>query len=275
MPASERAATSGDRTLRAMPTSAGAGDPQDAVADGGSGAIVESLYITLRQAIIQCELTPGSILSQVQLARRFGVSRTPLREVLRMLEREGLVESRHNRRIRISGFSVTDWEEINAARIALESLAAKMRIRTMTLAVIDEMSAVAEKMNLCAERHDLAGWQTAHRSFHAILTTGPNQRMSDFLEQLNDHDDRYRRIYAETASLAWGAGARGHNKILECVRRFDADGVADAVARHIGAATMTAIAAADPGHDPVLVRTALEFVLKSEAASGGRESADR
>src|ERR1700723_2996833 len=147
MPASERAVTSGDPALSAMPVPvrrAGPDGLEDAGDGGGPGAIVESLYATLRQAILLCELPPGSILSQVQLAKRFGVNRTPLREVLRMLEREGLVQSKHNRRIRISGFSVTDWEEIYVARIALESLAAKLRIRTMTLAMIDQMSAAAE-----------------------------------------------------------------------------------------------------------------------------------
>ena len=273
MPASERAVTSGDPALSAMPVPvrrAGPDGLEDAGDGGGPGAIVESLYATLRQAILLCELPPGSILSQVQLAKRFGVSRTPLREVLRMLEREGLVQSKHNRRIRISGFSVTDWEEIYVARIALESLAAKLRIRTMTLAMIDQMSAAAEAMSVCADRHDYAGWQAAHRTFHGILTIGPNRRISDFLQQLNDHDDRYRRIYAGSASLAWGAGGREHNKILDCVRRFDANAVANAIARHIARAAMTSIAAADPGHDPILVREALEFALLREDSASGR-----
>jgi hypothetical protein len=106
----------------------------------------------------------------------------------------------------------------------------------MTLAMIDQMSAAAEAMSACADRHDYAGWQAAHRTFHGILTIGPNRRISDFLQQLNDHDDRYRRIYAGSASLAWGAGGREHNKILDCVRRFDAGAVANAIARHIARA---------------------------------------
>jgi DNA-binding GntR family transcriptional regulator len=63
---------------------------------------VESLYQELRRRILIGELRPGAVLSQVKLADAFGTGRTPLREALRMLQREGLIEAKYNRRVRVA-----------------------------------------------------------------------------------------------------------------------------------------------------------------------------
>ncbi|WP_460603140.1 GntR family transcriptional regulator [Jatrophihabitans fulvus] len=224
-------------------------------------SITDALYHTLRTAILECELAPGSVVSQVRLAKQFGVSRTPLREVLRLLEKERLVQSEHNRRVRISGLSVTDLEEVYAARIALEPLAARVGVATWTTQMTDRLAAHMDEMRMHAAADDYVEWQVSHRQFHTLLTSGSQGRLSQVLADLTDHADRYRRMYATLAPVAWQAALRPHEEILDCVVQRAPDRLASALARHIARAGLTTIAAADPGHDAKLVREALALAV--------------
>ena len=69
-------------------------------------------YEQLRDAIMSGELPAGARLSQVALANRFGVSRTPLREAVRRLQSEGLLDSEHNRQVRVAGLDLKDLENL-------------------------------------------------------------------------------------------------------------------------------------------------------------------
>src|SRR6266498_5257024 len=70
---------------------------------------IPALHAYLRQCVLDGTLTPGTKLSQVALADQLGVSRTPLREVLRMLQEEGLVEIEPNQRTRVAGLMSRSW----------------------------------------------------------------------------------------------------------------------------------------------------------------------
>src|SRR5918998_502569 len=97
-----------------------------------SGLItVEDLFAELREQILSGELPEGAILSQVKLAERFGVNRTPLREALRMLQREGLIEAQYNRRVRVSRLSTADLEDLYAQRIVTEALGVRLTVPTL------------------------------------------------------------------------------------------------------------------------------------------------
>ena len=89
---------------------------------------IPHLHAYLRECILDGTLTPGTKLSQVSLARQLGISRTPLREVLRMLQEEGLVEIEPNQRTRVSGLDPQELDDVYASRILLETLALSMTI---------------------------------------------------------------------------------------------------------------------------------------------------
>src|SRR5947208_4488476 len=88
----------------------------------------EVVHDRLRDGILRGEFDPRVPISQVQLAARLGVSRTPLREALRMLQREGLIDSEPNRRVRIAALSVTDLEQLYALRVMVEALAVQLSV---------------------------------------------------------------------------------------------------------------------------------------------------
>lgn len=232
-------------------------------------ATVERLYAELRRAILRCELAPDSVISQVQLAERFGVSRTPLREVLRLLERDGLVNSKHNKRVRISGFSLQDFEEVAAQRVVLETMAARTAVRSLTPSTIDTMQADLERMRSAAQADDLEDWRTAHQSFHHHLTSSAGPRVERSILELGDQSDRYRAIYASHAPLAWQRGLRHHEGILDAVRTFDPDSVGIKVGEHLASAAKALIAMVDPDHEPTLINEALTLTVP---AGGGSTS---
>src|SRR3954467_13315342 len=90
---------------------------------------VEQVYRRVREAILEGEIAPGSVMSQVALADALGGSRTPLREALRMLQSEGLVDAQTNRRVTVKPISATDAEELVAMRVALETEATRVVTR--------------------------------------------------------------------------------------------------------------------------------------------------
>lgn len=96
------------------------------------GQSVVAVYDCLRTAILHGELEPGSSVSQAHLTRVFGTGRTPLREALRMLQREGLVTAAPNRQVRIATLTTEDFEEISIARLALAAVAIRITVPTLT-----------------------------------------------------------------------------------------------------------------------------------------------
>jgi len=89
---------------------------------------IPHVHAYLRECILDGTLLPGTKLSQVSLAAQLGISRTPLREVLRMLQEEGLVEIEPNQRTRVAGLDPQELDDIYASRILLETLALSMTI---------------------------------------------------------------------------------------------------------------------------------------------------
>ena len=102
-----------------------------------------TVYTSLRESILNGALPPGESLSQVQLATKLGVSRGPLREAVRMLQREGLVEAEVNRRGRVSSFSIDDLEQLYAMRIVHESLAIRITVPRFSQRDIDAPASTA------------------------------------------------------------------------------------------------------------------------------------
>src|SRR2546430_549171 len=123
---------------------------------------IPALHAYLRQCVLDGTLTPGTKLSQVALADQLGVSRTPLREVLRMLQEEGLVEIEPNQRTRVAGLDPQELDEVYASRILLETLALSMTLHGFTPANQRQakqlLTAMPRARRMRADRPPPAGW---------------------------------------------------------------------------------------------------------------------
>lgn len=152
-------------------------------------------YDLLRRDILVGALHPGAVLSQVQVASRLGISRTPLREALRRLAAEGLITGDFNRRVRVSDLDLDDLDQIYAMRIALEPVAFQATLPLLTAAELDAVSAAVDGMVAAIDSGDRGAFRSAHRSFHLGLTMHAGARIHRTLAKLWEHSERY--LYRE------------------------------------------------------------------------------
>lgn len=220
------------------------------------------IYDRLRHWILSGRLQADSVMNQVHLAAELGVSRTPIREVLRMLEREGLVQSEHNRRVRVSSVSIEDLEEIYAARIVNEALAVRISMQSMNTQDVDELATCLEEMRRCASSEDYESWTAPHSRFHELLTSYAGPRLVRMIQDLSDHAARCRRMYMTQANHAWPVMVADHTAIRDAVVTNDPAGAGSALGIHYARTAIGVIAMIDPGYDPKRIRAALRMVTE-------------
>jgi DNA-binding GntR family transcriptional regulator len=223
---------------------------------------VKLVHQRVRQAILTGEIPAGSRLSQVRLAERLGVSRIPLREALRLLEREGLVESEVNHRVRVAPFSVSDLEQLYAIRIQLEALGVRLTVPHLEREDLARLEEILARMDEFAEAQDYEGWEVPHRAFHAALVAHAGGRLGDMISQLYDHAERYRRAFMLETSRAWDKSVAEHREIFKVCKEGDPAAAAERLARHYSVTALSLIAAIAPEHEPLVVRTALRMVMR-------------
>jgi DNA-binding GntR family transcriptional regulator len=222
-----------------------------------------AIHRRLRERILRGELPAGSELSQVRLADEFGVSRGPLREALRLLEREGLVHAELNRRVRVAPFSPADLEELYALRISTEALAIRATVPHLTGEDLASVHADIEEMGSLVGV-DMVRWEHAHRRFHHTLVAYSGARVVRLIEQLYDHAERYRLVYFAQGPRAWSQGDAEHREIVAACQEGDAAAAAAALARHLARTASSVLMQVAPEHEPSLVRTAVRAASSPE-----------
>src|SRR3974390_3268171 len=123
----------------------------------------------LRDLILSNELPPETVLSQVQVADCMKVSRTPVREALRMLMEEGLVEAEPNYRCRVLGFDPRELEALYVSRIANECISAAITVQNMIDEDVEKLEQLLHKLRIGEEKQNFSRWIKNHRAFHQML----------------------------------------------------------------------------------------------------------
>ena len=226
---------------------------------------LEAAYQRLRGAIIRQEYKPGAIISQVRLASQLGVSRTPLREAMRLLEREGLLVAEHNRRVRIADMSIKDMEELYALRLSIEPVALRVSAPLLTNDEYVRLHPLLNEMDILMRREDVDAWEKAHREFHLLLVSHAGNRSVKLISDLSDHAERYRRRFISQGATRWSASADDHKTILNHCEKGDAAAAAVSLAHHYARTSLSLLLAHDPTHEPTTIRSALRMVIGEPA----------
>jgi DNA-binding GntR family transcriptional regulator len=219
------------------------------------------LHAYLRECILDGTLTPGTKLSQVTLAEQLGVSRTPLREVLRMLQEEGLVEIEPNQRTRIAGLDPQELDDIYASRILLETLALSMTMGDFGAAGRREAKRMLTAMRKAAKTGDFQAWFAAHADFHRVITAATGEALQRQLSALADRTIRYIRIYQLSDPTSWqAAGDVEHAHILESLVDDDEQRAISGMANHLARTALRVLTDCAPDFVPVAVPHAVALV---------------
>jgi DNA-binding GntR family transcriptional regulator len=229
----------------------------------GDTASAEHAYVSLRGLILDGVLEPGEPLSQVRLSQLLGVSRTPLREAVRLLQMEGLLTSEFNRRVRVAPIGPERYEDLYAMRIALEPLAVLLTVEQLTPAEIDALQASLAEVDEAASRQDFPAVRRPHRAFHMGLVQHAGADLRARVADLWDHAERFRVLYnrrVASTDSAHAVSRSEHHAILDAAREGHAVRAATLVADHLGRVVLTTLAGAHPLHDPRAVRAALGLV---------------
>ena len=226
---------------------------------------VAPLYTRLRTMILDGVFPPGSMLSQVKLAESLGVSRIPLREALRMLQKEGLIEAEHNQRARVPAFDPSIVDSLYASRILLEALSIRLTVPQITHSDIQALEHTLVALDEAAVHIDLDAWEGPHRRFHALLVSHTGDSMSQRIASYADQCEYYRRLYYRLVSShqptrSAEAIAAEHRAIADAWTQGKADIAASLLTRHYARTALTVLGQMSPEHDPIAVRMALQIV---------------
>jgi DNA-binding GntR family transcriptional regulator len=190
-------------------------------------------YRVLREAIVNGQIPVGSRLVASQLAEQLGLSRTPLREAIQLLEKEGFVRRLPTGIVEVVGLSRDEIEEVYAIRARLEGLAARYAALRATPEEIDRMQDVLSAMKRAARRGKPGELDLEGLEFHELIQRASRLRFAvPQLETMRDHINRYR---ARTIGSPGRAEAilEEHAEVLRWIKARDADRAEEAMRQHI------------------------------------------
>ncbi len=191
-------------------------------------------YARLKETILTCELQPGQPLNEIDLARRLGISRSPLREAIRQLQEEGLVEA-YGRSLRVTLITRKGVHELYELRLALESFAAERAVGRISAKEIEDARSELKKVLRPLAKGDVWPFTNLDFQFHDLyVRNSGNDLLIDRVQRLRDHLTRIRRhvgIRVDHTEMA----AQEHFAILEALDSRGQVGLRAAVETHIAA----------------------------------------
>ncbi|TLM83549.1 GntR family transcriptional regulator [Pseudarthrobacter sp. NamE2] len=193
-------------------------------------------YDELRRRILTGQIQPGAVFSQTMLAQELGVSTTPLREALRRLAAEGMVQLDSHRDARVTPLTADEARNLYVIRENLDPLAAGLAAGSRTPQDIANIETTLQRLTPLSTSTDLDAL-TAHRDFHrAIYLSSHNPLLIGILEGLWDKADQYRQIGLQSQRDSEKDQARvqeEHVQIAEAVIAGEADRAREAMHRHV------------------------------------------
>jgi DNA-binding GntR family transcriptional regulator len=231
---------------------------------------VGTIHKQLRERILAGHIPAGTVLSQVQLAESFGVSRTPLREALRMLQEEGLIQAESNRRARVATFELEDLAAIAAQRIMLSALSTYITVPHLDQADLAKLADAYQAMARATDAGDVAAWRAADAAFHAAHYCRAPVRLHQEVTRLAERNDLYRSVWLRDTPHQDQQTVIEHERILNACRERNVLEATHGIARHQARIAITVMTHAVPEREPTTIRAALQLVLGLGFNSGDR-----
>ncbi len=191
------------------------------------------VFNTLRQAILHGDLKPGERLMEIKLAKQLGVSRTPIREAIRMLELEGLVVMIPRRGAAVAQITKQDLEDVLEVRCSLEELAVELACTRITGSELKKLHDVLRDFEHACDTNNLQILAEKDVEFHDIIfeSTG-NRRLIQLLNNLREQMFRYRLEYLKDET-SHDRLLLEHKTIENDIRNHDVESARQHIKEHI------------------------------------------
>ena len=195
-------------------------------------SLADQVFDKLENDIIQGHYPKGEILTELKLVEQLGVSRTPIREALRRLEQEHLIEDA-GKGSRVIGISEDDVKDIMEIREKIEGLASYYATLNMTPEGMEELKHIIDMMDFFYAMWDPEHLRQADDDFHeCICRLSRRSVIKDTLVPLHRKTRRYRRVAMEDKSRAT-CTLQEHHEIFEAIKAGNAELARDLSATHI------------------------------------------
>jgi DNA-binding GntR family transcriptional regulator len=201
----------------------------------------EELIGRLQKLIINADLEPGTKVPEKQLCEQFGVSRTPMREALKVLASYGLVRLEPNRGAWVTPVTVEEVEEVFPVLGALDALSGELACQNITDAEIDAVRDLHAQMIQSYKDSDLdAYFRTNQKIHHAILLAARNDTLTSSCQALSLRMQRARYL-ANMTQGRWQEAVQEHERILEFLLARDGSNLARTLMGHMNSKRLSVI----------------------------------
>ena len=211
-------------------------------------ALYQEVAERLRQRIFSHELPPGSWIDEQSIAEQYGISRTPLREALKVLASEGLVTLKPRRGCYVTEVSERDLDEVFNVMALLEGECARLSAARATDADLKRLRALHADLEKAAAEADIEGFFDSNQAFHLALQEIANNRW--LLQVIGDLRKviRLSRHHSLFSEGRLEQSLEEHRRLLEALLARDADAAAQHMHTHIlsGRAALARIASSMP-----------------------------
>lgn len=200
---------------------------------GDTARISERIAASLENEILAGDLTPGTRLDEQKLADHFSVSRTPVREALRILENTGLIEIRARQGAFVATLTLGKLVELFEIMSSLEGLCARLAARRATAETVTRIQKIQNDLNQMVETADADAYYARNRDFHeAIYAASANATLEEMTRNIRNRVDPYRRHQLRRRGRL-KASAGEHQTILDAISAGDPDRAEELMRAHI------------------------------------------
>ena len=188
-------------------------------------SLKEEVYEAVRRDIMDGTFPPGDLLKERELAEKYGVSKTPVREALSLLEQDELLRAIPRAGYMVTQLTLRDLQEVHQLRVTLEAMAARRAAESITDEELEEL----ERLTSTSDPEEA---RLFNRQFHSVVARASgNSRLVKMIEQLLDDTDRWAAL--EIAELTPAVLLVGHQAELDALRTRDPDTAEEAMREHV------------------------------------------
>ncbi|PVB63438.1 GntR family transcriptional regulator [Labrenzia sp. 011] len=196
-------------------------------------SLPDAIASDIRERILNGELAEGLTIRQEALAEEYGVSRMPVREALKRLDAEGLVQLTNNLGATVTKHSLDEIGEIFDLRILIEVDLFRRAIAAMTPAHLKRCEEILETMETSYDADDVGKWGSLNFEYHSALYAAANRGLTnDVLHRINLQSDRYVRMHLSVMEQRDPA-TREHRELLELARAGKTEEACAQLTQHI------------------------------------------